>query len=135
MDEALGWSFLLRQKDDHNQGLQLISVHDTDRAGALGELSEFRQQLYDRLVRRTDTLFELADAVLCTPGPVASLAELFLTPEHRRGHGAGYDAINHGRIEIDRGQAQQQRPRARVQLRTHDPERCRSYRKTDVILT
>jgi hypothetical protein len=80
----------------------LISVHDTGHAGALGELSEFRQRFYDRLARRADALFELADAVLCAPGSVASLAELSLTPEHRRGHGAGYDAINHGRIEIDR---------------------------------
>jgi hypothetical protein len=30
------------------------------------------------------------------------LAELPLIPEHRRVHGASYDAINHGRIEIDR---------------------------------
>ena len=92
----------MRQKEDHYQGLQLISVHDTGHVGVLGELSEFRQRFYDCLTGRADTLFELADAVLCTPGPVASLAELSLAPELRRGHGAGYDAINHGRIEIDR---------------------------------
>jgi hypothetical protein len=92
----------LRQKDDHNQGPQLISVHDTGRAGALGELSGFRERFYQCLTGRADALFDLADAVLCADGPVASLAELSLTPEHRRGHGAGYDAINHGRIEVDR---------------------------------
>jgi hypothetical protein len=40
--------------------------------------------------------------VLCAGGPVTSLTELSLTAAHRRGHGAGYDAINHGRIEVDR---------------------------------
>lgn len=80
----------------------MISVHDTGHVGGLGELSGFREQFYDCLARRPDALFELAEAVLCTPGPVASLAELSVTPEHRRGHGAGYDAINHGGIEIDR---------------------------------
>jgi hypothetical protein len=38
------------------------------------------------LTRRADALFELIDAVLCTPGPVRSLAELSLVAEHRRGH-------------------------------------------------
>jgi hypothetical protein len=37
-----------------------------------------------------------ARAVLCTDDPVTSLAELTLTAEHRRGHGAMYDAVNHG---------------------------------------
>lgn len=40
--------------------------------------------------------------MLCTDGPVTSLAELSLAAEHRRGHGALYDAINHGRVQIDR---------------------------------
>jgi hypothetical protein len=92
----------LRQKEDHNQGLQLISIHDTARAGAFGELSGFRERFYQCLTSRADALFELADAVLCAEGPVTSLAELSLIPEHRRGHGAGYDAINHGRVEVDR---------------------------------
>ena len=80
----------------------MISVHDAGQAGAFGELSGFRQEFYRCLTGRADALFELVDAVLCAAGPVASLAELSLTPEHRRGHGAGYDAINHGRVEIDR---------------------------------
>jgi hypothetical protein len=33
---------------------------------------------------------------------VRSLAALSLGPEHRRGHGALYDAVNHGRISISR---------------------------------
>jgi hypothetical protein len=59
----------LREKEDHNQGLQLISVHDTGHAGALGELSEFRERFYHCLTGRADALFELTDAVLCADGP------------------------------------------------------------------
>jgi hypothetical protein len=47
-------------------------------------------------------LFELADAVLCTEGPVRSLVGLSSAPEHQRGHGALYDGINHGHINIAR---------------------------------
>ena len=54
------------------------------------------------LTARADELFELADAVLCADGPVRDLAGLSLGPEHRRGHGALYDAVNHGRVEIGR---------------------------------
>jgi hypothetical protein len=80
----------------------MISVHDTGRAGALGELSRFRQEFYGLLTGRADALFDLTDAVLCAEGPVTSLAELSLTAEHRRGHGALYDAVNHGHVEIGR---------------------------------
>ncbi len=40
--------------------------------------------------------------MLCADGPVKTLVGLSLAPEHRRGHGALYDAVNHGRIEITR---------------------------------
>lgn len=80
----------------------MTSVHDTGVAGALGELSRFRHKFYQSLSARADTLFELTDAVLCSHGPVTSLAALSLVPEHRRGHGALYDAVNHGRIEVNR---------------------------------
>ncbi|SFM55825.1 DDE superfamily endonuclease [Streptomyces sp. cf124] len=66
---------------------------------ALGVLSHFRGQFYDCLYTRADALFELTDAVLCSDGPVTSLVELTLTAEHRRGHGAMYDAVNHGWLE------------------------------------
>ncbi|WP_313950101.1 transposase, partial [Frankia casuarinae] len=65
-------------------------------------LCRFRQEFYDCLTRRADALFELTDAVLCADGPVRDLVGLSLTPEHRRGHGALYDAVNQGRIEIGR---------------------------------
>jgi DDE superfamily endonuclease len=63
---------------------------------------------------RADTLFELTDAVLCIDRPVTSLAELSLAAEHRRGHGALYDSVNQGRIDIGRFRnvvARQQIPR------------------------
>jgi hypothetical protein len=47
-------------------------------------------------------LFELADAVLCADGPVTSLPALSLVAEHRRGHGALYDALGAGRIDVER---------------------------------
>jgi DDE superfamily endonuclease len=80
----------------------MIRVRDAVQAGALGELSGFRQGLYRCLPARADALFELADAVLCADGPVRTLAGLSLTAEHRRGHGALYDAVNHGRIAVSR---------------------------------
>jgi hypothetical protein len=80
----------------------MMSVHDTGAAGALGDLSRFRQEFYLCLAARADTLFELTDAVLCAEGPVRSLAELSLAAEHRRGHGALYDGVNQGRVDISR---------------------------------
>jgi hypothetical protein len=70
--------------------------------GPVAVLSRFRVDLHACLTARADELSELADAVLCTDGPVRSLAGLSLAAEHRRGHGALYDAVNHGRISIGR---------------------------------
>jgi hypothetical protein len=75
---------------------------DAARVESLGVLSRFRLDLYGCLTARGDALFELADAVLCADGPVRTLVGLSLAPEHRRGHGALYDAVNHGRIDIGR---------------------------------
>src|SRR5487761_462868 len=71
-------------------------------AGPLAVLSRFRRDFHACLTARADELSELADAVLCAGSPVRSLAGLSLAPEHRRGHGALYDAVNCGRIEIAR---------------------------------
>ena len=68
----------------------------------LAELSRFRVDFHACLTARADELSELADAVLCADGPVRDLAGLSLAPEHRRGHGALYDAVNHGRVDIGR---------------------------------
>ena len=64
-----------------------------DGAGAAARLAAFRRELYGCFTARADALFELTDAVLCTDGPVRSLAELSLCPVFRRGHGALYDAL------------------------------------------
>jgi hypothetical protein len=66
------------------------------------QLAGFRRELYRCFTARADALFELADAVLCADGPVKTLVGLSLAPEHRRGHGALYDAVNCGRVEIAR---------------------------------
>ena len=47
-------------------------------------------------------MFELVDAVLCADGPVRSLVDLTLVAEHRRGHGAVYDALSHGQVQPQR---------------------------------
>ena len=65
-------------------------------------LCRFRCEFFACLQARADVLFELADAVACAAGPVRSLPELSLEPEHRRGHGGLYDALNAGRIEFAR---------------------------------
>src|SRR2546423_13188102 len=78
------------------------SLPDDASAGSLAVLSRFRLDLHACLTARADELCELADAVLCTDGPVKTLAGLSLAPEHRRGHGALYDAVNHGRIDVAR---------------------------------
>jgi DDE superfamily endonuclease len=69
---------------------------------SLAVLSRFRLDFRRCLATRGDELFELADAVLCADGPVRTLAGLSVVPEHRRGHGALYDAVNCGRIQIGR---------------------------------
>jgi DDE superfamily endonuclease len=75
---------------------------DAASAGPLAVLSRFRLDFHACLTARRAEIFELADAVLCADGPVRNLAGLSLAPEHRRGHGALYDAVSHGRISITR---------------------------------
>ena len=69
---------------------------------AFAEVSHFRTELYACLITRGDALFELCDALLCTDGPVRTLVDLALDPEHRRGHGARYGGLNEGRIHVAR---------------------------------
>lgn len=71
-------------------------------AEAADRLRWFRGELYGCLGRRADELFEVTDALLCAEGPVRSLVGLCLVPEHRRGHGALYDALNCGTVDADR---------------------------------
>src|SRR5713101_7291131 len=79
-----------------------LAAPSADRGGGLARLAEFRTSFYRCLRARADELFELTDAVLCTDGPVKTLVGLSLAPEHRRGHGALYDAVNCGRVEVAR---------------------------------
>src|SRR3954447_13036644 len=77
-------------------------VGQSGAAEAAERLRGFRGELYRCLERRADELFELTDALLCADGPVSSLVGLCLAPEHRRGHGALYDAVNVGRVDVER---------------------------------
>lgn len=72
---------------------------------SLAVLSRFRVDFHACLTARADELSELADAVLCADCPLRDLAGLSPAPEHRRGHGAPYDAVNHGRIDTGRAEA------------------------------
>ena len=65
-------------------------------------MCRFRDGFYSCLGARVDAQFELTEALLCADGPVRCLVDLSLAPEHRRGHGALYDGLNHGSIEIAR---------------------------------
>ncbi|MFI9056043.1 transposase [Streptomyces anulatus] len=77
-------------------------LHHDARHEAFDFTSHFREDFYACLARRGATLFELCDAMLCEDGPVTSPVDLTLLAEHRRGHGALYDALNHGCIDVDR---------------------------------
>ena len=72
-------------------------VSDPERQA--GELNEFRTGLYACLGTWRDALFELADALLTSSGPVTSLPMLSLEPVFRRGHGSLYAALAGGRID------------------------------------
>lgn len=72
------------------------------RVEALEELSGFRLEFYGCLDARADALFEVAEAMLCLDGPVVSVPELSLASVHRRGHGALYDALACGKLNVAR---------------------------------
>jgi hypothetical protein len=86
---------------DRPKAVEVSLLHDVADVEALSGLSRFRDRFYDCLDARADALFELADAVLCTDGPVTSLAALSLAPVFRRGHGALYDALAEGAVDED----------------------------------
>ncbi|HEX3965946.1 MAG TPA: transposase [Trebonia sp.] len=69
---------------------------------ALGELREFRAQLYGCLEARADALFELTDAVLCADHTVTSLVRLSLEREFTRSHGSLYKALSAGKIDEEK---------------------------------
>jgi hypothetical protein len=59
----------------------------------------FRRSFYECLHRRSDALFELADAMLTADSAVPSPAHLSLQPAHRRGWGSLYAALRRGHID------------------------------------
>src|SRR5215212_6710936 len=62
-------------------------------------LRTFRRSFYECLHRRSDALFELADAILTADGAAPSPAHLSLQASHRRGWGSLYAALWRGRID------------------------------------
>ena len=58
---------------DHPKAVEVSVVHDAADVEALSGLSRFRAGFYECLTARADALFELADAAICTDGPVTSL--------------------------------------------------------------
>ncbi|MGW1786110.1 NF041680 family putative transposase [Streptomyces sp. NPDC002143] len=69
---------------------------------AFAKASRFRDDSFDCLTARGDELFDLADALLCVDGPVRTPVDLTPVAEHRRGHGAMYDALNCGNVDVPR---------------------------------
>jgi len=77
-------------------------AEDSPRVEAVGVLSAFRHEFYACLTTRADALFQAVDALLCVAEPIRSLAELSLAPVSTRGHGALYDALAAGSVEVER---------------------------------
>jgi hypothetical protein len=69
---------------------------------ATDELGGFRSSFHRCLAPWGDTLFELCDAVLCSPAPVGSVPSLSLEPEFRRSHGSLYKALADGDVDSAR---------------------------------
>jgi hypothetical protein len=84
------------------KAVRVSLLPDAVRREAFAEASRFRGEFYECLTTQRDELFELVDAVLCADGAVKSPVDLTLLPEHRRGHGAMYGGLNHGRIDAGR---------------------------------
>lgn len=75
------------------------SVPDPEPAITVGDLHQFRRQVYDCFTGWKDTLFELIDALLVGPQRLESLPWLSMEAPMRRGHGSIYRALNHGRVD------------------------------------
>lgn len=76
-----------------------LPQHDVRRE-AFAVASHFRDDFFDCLTARGDTLFELTDALLCADGPVTTPVDL--PAEHRRGHGTMYDALSRRNVDVPR---------------------------------
>jgi DDE superfamily endonuclease len=67
---------------------------------AMTEVRDFRAALRQCLSLWGDALFELCDAALCSPTPVASVPSLSLEPEFRRSHGSLYTSLAKGDVDV-----------------------------------
>jgi hypothetical protein len=65
------------------------------------QLRRFRSGFYDALTGWADAAFELCDAALCAPAPVASVPTLSLEPIFRRSHGSLYKALARGGVNAE----------------------------------
>src|SRR2546425_7324490 len=65
-------------------------------------LRQFRLAVYQTLGRRKDTLFELMEAALVSPGP-ANLVHLSQAAPFRRGWPSACDALADGTLDAARG--------------------------------
>jgi hypothetical protein len=94
--------FSLKKTDRWRGPVMDSQARDGARIEALDRLVGFRSAFYRCLTTRGDELFELTDPVLCAGGPVTSLPELSLCGVHRRGHGAMYDGLACGQVDVAR---------------------------------
>ena len=69
------------------------------RSPEIAALIDFRQSLHQCLHPWGDALFELCDALLCSPQRVDSVPVLSLEPEFRRSHGSLYKALDGGGVD------------------------------------
>jgi hypothetical protein len=74
-------------------------VHDEYTMESPDALRALSRSLYECFHRRTDALFELADAILSADGAAPSPAHLSLQASHGRGWGSLYAALWRGRID------------------------------------
>ncbi|MCB9427726.1 MAG: transposase [Actinobacteria bacterium] len=65
------------------------------------QLRGFRAGFYDCWTGWADAGFELCEAVLCAPAPVASVPMLSLEPCFRRSHGSLYKALDRGGLDTE----------------------------------
>jgi DDE superfamily endonuclease len=72
-----------------------------DAASDTTALRHFRSGFYRCLTRWADATFELCDAALGAPAPVASVPALSLEPIFRRSHGSLYKALARGGVDTE----------------------------------
>ncbi len=75
---------------------------DPSRSRESAALIDFRESLHQCLNPWGDALFELCDAVLCSPHRIDCVPALSLEPEFRRSHGSLYKALAGGGVDEER---------------------------------